>query len=110
MRSPQSNAMEPPAGAGWPSSASAAAIRGAAKATTRYPRGSKLSERQQEYDPRGGAECAGADRLDLGREPLLPGSQPAEHQGGGGQAAAPARAQRPAGRTGNAEAAAKHLG
>src|SRR5436190_4715659 len=36
MRSPQSNAMEPRAGAGWPSSASAAAIRGADKATTRY--------------------------------------------------------------------------
>src|SRR5690242_16320228 len=36
MRSPQSNAMEPRAGAGWPSSASAAAIPGAGKATTRY--------------------------------------------------------------------------
>src|SRR5690349_18495183 len=36
MRSPQSNAMGPPAGAGWPSSESAAAIPGVDRATTPY--------------------------------------------------------------------------
>src|SRR5437764_5598305 len=36
MRSPQSPAMEPHAGAGWPSNASAAATPGAGKATTPY--------------------------------------------------------------------------
>src|SRR3954453_3825730 len=109
MRSPQSNAMEPPAGAGWPSSASAAAIPGAAKATTRYPRGSKLSERQQEFDPRGDAERACADRLDLGREPLFPRCQSAEHQDRGGQTAALAAAGRAANGAGNSKAAAERL-
>src|SRR5438270_7518162 len=94
MRSPQSNAMERRAGAGWPSSASAAATPGADKATTRYPRGSKLSERQQEFDPRGGAERAGANRLDLGGEPLFPNRQPAEQQDRGRQATAAAAAGR----------------
>src|ERR1700745_3988030 len=44
MRSLQSNAMEPPAGAGWPSNAFSAAIRGAGKASTRYRKDSQLND------------------------------------------------------------------
>src|SRR6478752_7171590 len=42
MRSPRLSAMARRAAAGWPSSGSAAAILGAAKATTRYPRGETI--------------------------------------------------------------------
>ena len=40
--------------------------RGAARATTPYREDREPSERQQEYDPRGGAERARAARLDAG--------------------------------------------
>ena len=44
----------------------AAATPGAARATTRYRDEDHSSERQQEFDPRGGAERARAARLDAG--------------------------------------------
>ena len=78
--------------AGWPSNASAAATPGAARATTRYREDREPSERQQESDPRGGAERARAARLDLGGEQLFPDRQPAEHEGRERQAAAAAAA------------------
>ena len=51
--------------AGWPLNASSVAIHGGARAMTLSPtRGSRLSERQSQHDPRDRAERAGADRLE----------------------------------------------
>ena len=79
MRSLQSSAMGPRAGAGWPSNESAAATPGAARDTTPYLEDLKPSERQQEFDPRRGAERVCPARLDVGGEQIFPGGQPAEH-------------------------------
>ena len=74
------SAMGPRGAAGWRSSASCAATPGAARATTPYPMRIESSERQQEHDPRGGAERARAARLDVGCEPIFPDGQSAEHE------------------------------
>ena len=87
MRSLQSNAMAPRAGGWMALKRIAAATPGAARAPTRY-REDLACERQQEFDPRGGAERAGAARLDVGGEQIFPDRQPAEHQGRERQAAA----------------------
>ena len=60
----------------------------------------EASERQQESDPRGGAERARAARLDVGREQIFPDRQSAEHQGRERQAAAAARSRRRSRRAG----------
>src|SRR4029078_5527044 len=110
MRSRQSAAMEPLAGAGWPSSASAVAIPGAAKATTPYREDLETRERQQEPDPRGGAERARSPRLDLGIQSVFPDRQPAEQQGRRRQAAAAAAAECTASWARLAEAVAERSG
>ena len=76
----------------------------------RTVRGSNPRERQQEFDPRGGAERARAARLDLGGEQIFPDRQPAEHQGRERQAAAAAPAAGAAGAPTGAEGAADPLG
>src|SRR4029079_19654217 len=96
MRSRQSAAMEPLAGAGWTSSASAVAIPGAARATAPYREDLETRERQQEPDRRGGAERARSPRLDLGIQSISPDRQPAEQQGRRRQAVAAAPAKCPA--------------